>query len=187
MVKVGFDFDGVLLYNPVRIFRPFVAVIKRLFIKKRALVFYYPHSAFEKFFWRLFHKSSIFVSPGVEDIKQLIKQKKIKAYIITARYNFLGEEFKQWIKKNKFEDIFSEIYFNSKDEQPHLFKERMIKKLGLQVFVEDNFDIVKYLRYKNTAIVMWIYNIFDRGIYHRYKYPDLKRAVNAILHETKTP
>lgn len=187
MVKVGFDLDGVLLYNPARIFRPFVAIVKRLFLKKRGLVFYYPTSPFEKFLWRLFHKSSIFIAPGIEDIKKLVRQKKIKAYIITARYNFLGEEFKRWIKKNKFDSIFSQIYYNGKDEQPHLFKERMIKKLGLQVFVEDNFDIVDYLRRKNTVVIMWIYNIFDRSIYHQYKYPDLKRAVNSILHEAKSP
>ena len=179
-LRVGFDLDGVILYNPARVVRPLISLAKHLFLSKRKLAFYYPHSPFEKMMWKLFHLSSIYISSGMDDIKKLVKQKKIKAYIITARYGFMGPELMKWIKKNNLQTGFTEIYFNEKDEQPHLFKERMIQKLRLDVFVEDNWDIVKYLEKKNAKII-WIYNMFDFYLHHPYKFPSLKKAVRSLI------
>jgi len=41
-LRVGFDLDGVLLYNPARIARPLVAFVKKHFLKKRTKLFLYP-------------------------------------------------------------------------------------------------------------------------------------------------
>ena len=187
-LRVGFDLDGVILYNPVRIVRPIIAFFKNVFLHKKELIFYYPKSPVSQWFWKLFHKSSIFISPGVNDLKMLVKQKKIKAYIVTARYDFLGSELKQWVKKNKFNSIFSGIYYNSQNKQPHFFKENMIKKLDLDVFVEDNWDIVDYLSnsiIKTRCSIYWIYNIFDRGKHFPNKFPFLQKAVYHIKNDTK--
>lgn len=199
--RVGFDLDGVLLYNPIRIARPIISVIKKLFVKKKGLHFYSPQTPWEKQLWQLFHKSSIFIAPGLDEIKILIKDKKIKAYIITARYSFLKHDLDKWLKKMKVNKYFSGIYYNQKDEQPHLFKERMIEKLNLDVFVEDNWDIVNYLSQKSkvnpsTSLrmtlsgiervkspkskVFWIYNIFDRNYFYLNKFPNLKSVVKKI-------
>ena len=179
-IRVGFDLDGVLLYNPARIIRPIISLIKHIFSKRKRLSFYYPKSPFKQWLWRLFHKSSIFIAPGIGDIRELVRHKKIEAYIITARYSFLGKELTEWIKKNKFDTVFAAVYYNKEDEQPHLFKERMIKKLNLQVFVEDNYDIVDHLSKKKLARILWIYNIFDRGIAYPHKFGYLKKAVDSI-------
>src|SRR3990167_3706142 len=160
-LRVGFDLDGVILYNPARVVRPLISLAKRLFLSKRELAFYYPHSPFEKMMWKLFHLSSIYISSGMDDIKKLIKEKKITAYIVTARYGFLGDDFKKWVKKNNIDLVFDGTYYNKDDEQPHLFKERMIKKLNLDVYVEDNYDVVKYLSQRQNAKIIWIYNVFD--------------------------
>lgn len=181
--RVGFDLDGVLLYNPSRILRPLVTGFKHLMVKKRRLHFYYPKSPPEKFMWYLFHKSSLFISPGMADIERLVKQKKIEAYIVTARYSFLGHELEGWIKKKKLDHIFSGIYYNKHDNQPHLFKEKMINELGISLYVEDNYDIVEYLSKKKAAKVLWVYNLFDRGIPYPYKYPSLSQAVETIKNE----
>lgn len=179
-VKVGFDLDGVLLYNPIRIVRPVISFIKRVVLKKKGLRFYYPKSSLEKQLWRFIHKSSIFIAPGTEQIRQLVRDRKIKAYIITARYGFLGPELMEWAKYSGFDMLFSEIHFNKDNEQPHLFKERMIKKLKLDYFVEDNLDIVTYLAKKTPATILWIYNILDRQVYFPRRYPSLKKAVEYI-------
>ena len=152
-LRVGFDLDGVILYNPARVVHPLISLVKRLFLSKRKLAFYYPHSPIEKWMWKLFHLSSIYIAPGMDDIKVLVKEKKIKAYIVTARYGFLGDDFKKWVKKNEIDLVFDGVYFNKDDEQPHLFKEKMMKELYLDVYVEDNYDVVKYLaqkKYKNN-------------------------------------
>lgn len=177
-LRVGFDLDGVLLYNPLRITRPIVSIAKKLFFKKRALHFYTPKTEWEKQLWKLFHKSSIFIALGLDDIKQLIKDKKIKAYLVTARYSYLKDDLEKWLKKMKVDRYFSGIYYNQRDEQPHLYKERIIKKLNLDIFVEDNWDIVNYLNSKFR--IYWIYNIFDRNKQFLNKFPDLKSSVKKI-------
>jgi len=190
-LKVGFDLDGVILYNPARIARPIIAQIKHLlFGKKRDLKFYHPKTEVEKWFWWLFHKSSIYIAPGLDEVKKLVKTKKIKAYLITSRYSFLKNDLKKWLKKTKIDQYFDGIYYNKNDEEPHLFKERMINKLKLDVFVEDNWDIVKYLNLKfkiqprfnrgQNLKLLWIYNIFDRSTSYSLRFPRLKQAVDFI-------
>jgi hypothetical protein len=183
VLRVGFDLDGVILYNPARIFRPMIALIKSLFFDhKKPLHFYYPKSKAEKFFWRFFHLSSIFPSPGLNEIKRLIRERKIKAYLVTARYSFLKKDLDFWIKKLKLKKYFSGIYYNQKDEQPHLFKEKMIKKLKLDIFVEDNWDIVDYLNKKlnKQTKIFWIYNLLDKKIRYKNKFSNLKEAIKKI-------
>ena len=185
ILKVGFDLDGVLLYNPARIARPIVAIAKKLFFKKKGLKFYSPKTFFGQQLWRLFHKSSIFIAPGLEDIKNLIKAKKIKAYIITARYNYLKNDLEEWLKKMKISQSFSGIYYNQNDEQPHLFKKRVIKKLKIDIFVDDNWDIVKHLKSKvesrkSKVKILWIFNLLDRKINYKYKFSSLKNVMKYL-------
>lgn len=179
-LKVGFDLDGVILYNPVRIMRPFVAIIKNIFSKKKDLKFYYPKSKLEKLLWSLGHKSSIFVAPGLDEIKELVKEGKIAAYIITARYDFLKKDFQNWINKMDAQKYFKGIFHNANDEQPHLFKEKMVKKLDLDIFVEDNWDIVRHLSENTKKKIFWIYNIFDKKIIYKDKLPHLKKVIDEI-------
>lgn len=180
-LRVGFDLDGVLLYNPARIIRPFVSYVKRIFLHKKKLKFYYPKTRSEKLFWRFVHKSSILNAPGLHEITRLVNEGKIEAYLITARYNFLGSTVTEWIQKNKLEKTFKGVFYNSKDEQPHEFKERMIKELNLDIFVEDNFDIVEYISKKTKVKVVWIYNIFDKHIPFINKAPTLQKTINLFI------
>ncbi len=172
--------DGVLLYNPARIIRPFISSIKHVFLKKKKLHFYYPKSSYEKFFWALGHRSSIYNAPGLPEITRLVNEGKIEAYLITARYGFLGVTVEKWVKKNKLEKTFMGVYHNALDEEPHLFKEKMVKKLHLDMYVEDNFDIVNHLKKTTSADIVWIYNILDRGTPFPKKFPHLASAVNAL-------
>ena len=182
-LRVGFDMDGVLLYNPARIIRPLISFIKRIFLHKRKLKFYYPKTTYEKIFWRIIHKSSIYNAPGLHEITKLVKTGKIEAYLITARYNYLGSTVTKWVKKNKLEKTFKGVFFNSKDEQPHEFKERMIKKLNLDIYVEDNFDIVNHLMKTTSADILWIYNILDYSITFSKKFAHLKDAIDFLILE----
>lgn len=176
VIRVGFDLDGVILYNPARIVRPFVSLLKkRKIIQRKQLQFFVPESFWQKLFWRLFHKSSLFVAPGIDDIQQLVAEKKIEAYIITGRFAHLKKDTEGWFRKFSQKSIFSAYYMNEKDEQPHLFKERKIKELKLDYFVEDNWDIVHFLsqRQKKTSVV-WITNFFDKKISFPQKFLSLK-------------
>lgn len=180
-LRVGFDLDGVLLYNPARIVRPIISWVKRTFLHKNKLGFYYPKTHAEKIMWKLVHYSSIYNASGIDEMKRLVTEGKIEAYLITARFGFLGNTVLHWVKRNQLEHTFKEVYFNKNDEQPHVFKEKMIKKLKLDAYIEDNFDIVSHLSKNTSAHIMWIYNILDKAALFPHKFPGLKHAIHHMI------
>ena len=185
-LRVGFDLDGVLLYNPTRTIRPFVSQIKRVWFHKRKLKFYYPRTRVEKLLWMLAHKSSIYNAPGLTEISRLVQEGKIEAYLVTARFSFLGAGVERWVKRNHLDHTFAGVYHNAQDEQPHEFKERMIKELKLDVYVEDNFDIVNHLKSKTPTEIVWIYNLFDKHTPFPHKFPHLKDAMQYLMTKIKS-
>lgn len=195
ILKVGFDLDGVLLYNPARLFRPIIALIKRkkIIINRNHLEFYVPKPGLGQFFWELLHKSSMWLAPGFNEIEELKKAKKIEAYLITGRFGHLQENYEMWRKKMNADSLFMKSFMNSSDEQPHLFKERLIRELKLDYFIEDNWDIVRYLasrfnqsrQEKNAVKIIWLSNIIDFKISYPYKVKSLKQAISLIKSEQK--
>lgn len=195
ILKVGFDLDGVLLYNPARLFRPIIALIKRkkIIINRNHLEFYVPKPGLGQFFWELIHKSSMWLAPGFNEIEELKKAKKIEAYLITGRFGHLQENYEMWRKKMNADSLFMKSFMNSSDEQPHLFKERLIRELKLDYFIEDNWDIVQYLasrfnqsrQEKKVVKIIWLSNIFDFKISYPYKVKSLKQAISLIKSEQK--
>ena len=180
-LRVGFDLDGVLLYNPARIIRPLMSFVKKYILKRDLNKFYYPKNRIEKFIWWFLHKSSLWPSSGIKDLIKLIEQKKIKAYVVSARYELLENDFNDWIKIIDPNKKFSGYFYINKNDQPQFFKEKMINKLDLDIFVEDNWDIVKHLKMKNEKLkIYWIYNIFDRSINYKYKFSSLKNVINYL-------
>lgn len=179
-LQVGFDLDGVLLYNPTRIARPIIVLFKHAFIKKREKKFTIPKSRLAKFVWKLAHYSSFMTAGGLDELEQMVRAGKIEAHIVTARFDFLENDFKRKLQSLNKNGIFKTAHFNKRNEQPHLFKERMISELKLDAFIEDNYDIVHYLSKKHATKVLWIYNILDRHINHPYKFSNLRHAVERL-------
>src|SRR3990167_3331799 len=179
-LRVGFDLDGVLLYNPLRLGRMPVTHIKRKLFHEKRTHFHIPKGFLEETIWSLLHLSSIFLVDGLSPIEALIKQNKVEAYVITARYNFLQPNTQFWFKRLKKNHSFKSLISNVDDQQPHLYKEKMLNRLKLDIFVEDNWDIVSYLHNKVPTKVYWIYNIIDRNISYPIKYPSLKQAASTI-------
>lgn len=187
-LRVGFDLDGVILYNPARIIRPFVATFKRLVLKKQRIKFYVPQGKVEQQLFRLFHKSSIFVAPGLSDVRRLVEAGEIEAYLITARFDYLKKDTQAWLDRIHADKIFKAWYWNAQNEQPHLFKTRKCQALKLDVFIEDNWDIVHYAQNLTAkkpfkTKLYWIYNLFDRQLDYPYKFPYLQKAVTFLIQE----
>lgn len=179
-LKVGFDFDGVVAYNPLRVLRLPLNSLKKLLLQENRLNFYIPKRKLDRFVWSLAHEFSYFPAIGFSDLKKLLKKHKIEAYLITARYAFLEKSFFQWLKRHRLDKDFKGYFFNAKNEQPHKFKERMVKKLDLDVFVDDNLDIVKHLNKTTKAEIHWIYNVIDRFNPYRRKHPYLKKFLETL-------
>ena len=178
ILKVGFDLDGVLLYNPARVVRPIIAFTKKYILKRDLNKFYYPKSGLEKLIWKLFHHTSLWSASGIDDLLKLISDRKIEAYVVSARYELLEADFKKWVKVIDPKKQFSGYFFKKKNQHPQILNKQMIKKLGLDVFVEDNWDIVKHLNSK--AKIFWIYNILDRNKDYKYKFSNLKATVDYL-------
>lgn len=184
-IRIGFDLDGVLLYNPARIIRRPVKSFKRRFIPKRENTFFVPHSPLMKFIWHLFHKSSVWVADGYDMIVELSKDPDIEIYLVTARFGYLRPDVEKWLRKINAKAVFVKCIINEKDEQPHQYKLKQVKKLKLNYFVEDNWDIVSHLAEKTDIKAYWIYNIFDRQVHYPLKFPTLKKAVTHIYEDLR--
>ena len=201
-LKVGFDLDGVILYNPARVARPILAFLRNQVLHKQKKEFYIPTSPFADWLWYVLHKTSLAPSPAYKSVIKLIKDGQIEAYIITGRYHSLESDFDIWLKKLDATSYFKTCVYNKDNEQPHIFKRKMIEKFGIQIFVEDNWDIVRLLNErhptsprlrssfdrqarlrgtrKKPLTVLWITNFLDQFIPYPYKYFSLKRAMQYI-------
>ncbi len=176
-IKIGLDFDGVIAYNPFRIARPIIAVIKKNLFGVKKLKFWYPEKHWQQIFWVIIHESSVYPAKGVDLLKNMVKNENIEAHLITARYSFLDDHLFKWLDKYKLRKYFKTVNLNKHDEQPHLFKEKLIGKYQLDYYIEDNLDIVKHLVQKNKKNIYWIYNLFDRSYPYPKKYPYLEKAL----------
>ncbi len=182
-LRVGFDFDGVVVYNPMRILRPFASFIKKKnLLKRKELEFFVPTKKWEKFLWFLAHQTSLFPAAGWQRIEELKRDKVIEPYLITGRNTFLKNDLKFKLKLFGLEKIFTTVYITEKDEQPHLFKERIIKQLKLDYFIEDNWDIVQYLSQCHLpAKIIWVSNLVDEKIRYPHKVKNLAAALKLML------
>lgn len=180
-IRVGFDFDGVIAYNPARIIRAPVAYVKRRFFGIKKLSFFYPTSAWQRLFWILVHDSSVFPAKGIDLFRKAVATGEIEAHLITARYSFLDDHLDKWLTKYDLKSYFKSININQKDQQPHIFKAEMVQKLALEYFIEDNLDIVEYVQPRVRTNILWIYNILDRNHPYPHKFPYLQKALEAVL------
>ena len=183
-IKVGVDFDGVLAYNPFRVARAIVAFVKGRVLGVRTLRFFVPKNSWQRFIWAILHESSVFPAIGGAFLKSLARNKRYEFYLVTSRFGFLEPQLTAWLRRWKFTSVFRSIEINHDHEQPHEFKARIAKKLDLDYFIEDNWDIVEHLNKTTRVKVLWIYNILDRGRAYRNKFPYLEKALLKIQQET---
>lgn len=182
LIKIAFDMDGVLLENPSRVLRSLISKSKKAhLLPRKELEFYHPNSAIERWLWLLVHKTSFRLAPGFADLEHLFQTGKIELYVVSARFSCLQSDTKRWVKVLNRRGIFTKLYFNDQDEQPHFFKERMIKELQLDYFVEDNWDIVRHVSTsQEKAKVWWLSNVLDQHIAYPYKFFSFEAVVAAL-------
>ena len=156
MLKIiGFDLDGVFVDHP-----PFVSfsILDCLYKdrKKQELSYRFP-SQFEQKIRRLSHLS--FVRPPItancEQLKKIKDQYSL--YLISGRFGFLEDLTYKWLKKYEMDNVFKKICLNTGNEQPHLFKERMLKENIINAYCEDDFDSITYLANRFKKIKFYWY------------------------------
>jgi len=191
-VRVGFDFDGVITYNPLGLLRPLIVFLKeKKIIHRGKMSFYKPKSLMQKIFWLFIHQTSSLPSVGVFKIPRLVNLGLIEAFVITGRTKFLINDLVFKLKLFGLHQCFNSIHSTDEKLQPHQAKFLKIKQLKLDYFIEDNWDIVQYLNQAcledraTHCKVYWVTNIFDKDIRYQYKASSLSEAINIIIGKHK--
>lgn len=177
--KVGFDFDGVITSNYLRAARIPVYIAKRLMGKGNKLEFFVPHSRFSRLAWSILYYAPL-PNNGLGLLKSLVSEGVLEAHLISGRFSFAQKEVLNWLESRGHRDIFKSVSLNAKDEQPHTFKERVLKEKNIGIYVEDNLDIVNYLKVTTSIDVYWVSNLVDRLIEGKSGYPHLQSALKEI-------
>jgi hypothetical protein len=154
-IRIGFDLDGVIIGKP-----PFVPkfMMEALVRKKdHGLAYRFPKTKFERWIRWLSHYP-VFRPPIKKNIRlihELFKSRDYELFVVSSRYSFLEGRTGEWFKYYELRALFKEIYINLDNIQPHLYKEKMIKKLKLNVFIDDDRPLLEYLKsqLKNVDLV----------------------------------
>ncbi len=164
IMRVGFDLDNVFISNP-----PIIPhrIVERLYRKKtNGDLEYRMPKRFEQYIRKASHAPLL--RPAIKNnlsVLRSISKDKHTLFLISSRFGFLKQATNKIIKKHKLDQIFSEMYFNFDNKQPHLFKEETIKRLRLDTFIDDDLPLLKFLASRNNAIKLyWLNRKIDKKI-----------------------
>jgi len=148
-MNIGFDLDKIFINTP-----PIVPkkIIEWLYKGEPNGSLKYRSPTKAEQIIRILSHYPLLRSPITENmnyVKNLAAVGKNKYYLISSRFSFLKKRTDNIIKRYSFDKIFNAMYFNYGNKQPHLFKNEIIKKLELDMFVDDDLQLLEYLTDKN--------------------------------------
>lgn len=163
IVKIGFDFDKVFVDYPPIIPSKLVTFCYRygaipLYRNTSQLSYRIP-GPFEKRIRLMTHVPILrpAIPHNILALRKLSKEKGVQLYLISGRFDFLRARTEDLLHRYKLKPCFKKVYFDFENEQPHLFKLRIIKKEKIEIFVDDDFDLLKYLSTKAPGVrYFWI-------------------------------
>ncbi|HUV72634.1 MAG TPA: hypothetical protein VMW25_06530 [Clostridia bacterium] len=161
-IKIAFDLDGIIIDKP-----PFVpkALLEWLFRGTfiHQLQYRFPQNRLEQLIRKLSH-FYLFRPPLTQNItliKKIAQDKRFLVFGVSGRYSFLEKETKIWLKKRKLASLFRQVFLNLKNEQPHLFKEKILRKIKADIFVDDDKLLADYLAQKLKQTKIYYYSKYN--------------------------
>ena len=156
VIRIGIDLDGVVTNNPPIIPKKTIEWLVKSHTN-HTKKYRFPKTKLERQV-RIashYHKLRPPLTRNLKTIKNLEESKKFEIFFISSRYRFLNNRTKQWFKNYYPTFDFKKVNINLENEQPHLFKERMIRKLRINFFLEDDPRTIAYLEknLKNCPII----------------------------------
>lgn len=157
-MNIGFDLDKVFIDYPPLI--P-AALIDKLYKKRDNGVLLYRFPSYPEQLFRRFTHLPIFRGPIKKNLVFLkkISKKENKLYLISSRYKFLEGRTNQVVKTYGLDKVFDNLFFNYENKQPHIFKNDVIKKLHLDIYIDDDLSLIKYVAAQNPKTkFFWLTN-----------------------------
>jgi hypothetical protein len=147
-MNIGFDLDKIFVDYP-----PLIPdrLINKLYKKKdNGVLLYRIPSRPEQILRRLSHLPLLrpTIKKNIKFLQSLSKSKN-KLYLISSRFSFLEKPTNRLMKKQGFDKIFDGMYFNFQNKQPHEFKDEVLQKLHIDLYVDDDLSLLKHVSKKN--------------------------------------
>src|SRR3989338_5991982 len=64
---------------------------------------------------------------NLSSFRSIVKKNNLHTFLISGRFGFLRKKTEEWLERYKLKPFFKEIYFNFDNEQPHVFKNEIIR------------------------------------------------------------
>jgi hypothetical protein len=148
-MNIGFDLDKVFIDYP-----PFIpdTLFNKFYKKKDNGVLLYRIPSYPE---QLLRKSlhMPILRPGIKEnlaFLRSISKREHKLFLISSRFKFLEGTTQRLIKKYELDKVFDGLYFNFANEQPHLFKDRIISKLNLDLYIDDDLSLLRHVARNNA-------------------------------------
>jgi len=155
-IKIGFDLDGVVVNKPPIVPKKTIEWLVKSHTNHNKK-YRFPKTSLERQVRIASHHPKLRppLSKNLKKIKTLNKLTKFEIFCISSRYRFLNQRTKQWFKNYYPSFDYKKVNINLENEQPHLFKKRMIKKLKINYFLEDDERTINYLgkKLKNCSVI----------------------------------
>lgn len=163
LMNIGFDLDKVLINHP-----PFIPswLMSKLYGEKvNGHLFYRIPGKIEQKIRKLSHFPLLRkpLKKNIQILLHIVKDPSQKFFLISSRYGFLEKETNDIIKKNHLKKIFTNMYFNYKNEQPHEFKEKVIGRLRINKYVDDDLPLLRYVAEKHPETTFYWLNTTRQG------------------------
>lgn len=145
---IGIDLDGVIFNSraPRLIF---------FLSKKINLSLLFSFFSRINFFRKNFYNRAIEVNQNMAWVMRKCKNKGWRVVIISGHPSSGRKEIKSWLKK--YNIPYDKLCLSPNGRKPKRFKWRKILEYGCDFFIDDNWDIVKYLRKKLRHICIVYY------------------------------
>lgn len=156
-MKIGFDLDNIFIDTPPIIPK---SIIERLYKKKTKDTLLYRIPSRTEQYIRLFSHLP-FLRPAIEQNIEILKsmqKNNSNYYLISSRYGFLKKATDGLIKKHNLDQFFDDLHFNYKNEQPHLFKQKLISDLKLDKYIDDDLHLLKFIANNNNKTKLYWFN-----------------------------
>lgn len=155
-VNIGVDLDGVVAQHSLGGFWVLMRRMKESLLLSSNSHYYYPSTKIERLAWCQINRSRIPFTQDKKVISEIANYKKAELYLITSRFKFLEDLTHEWLGYYGLGKLFKTIQINVNDEDPYIYKENAIRKFKLDIFVDDDLEVLRHLKRHVRAKLYWV-------------------------------